>query len=304
DEAQIHAWWEQWPEANVATRTGEVSGFDVLDIDPRHQGDESLSRLESEIGAFPLTLKVQTGGGGFHLCFQQVDGVRSLNGFLGDDYPGLDCKADGGYVLAPPSFTAGPYMWADSPTAPLATWPEAMLPRLPRAERTTSSSSTSSDSSTTNAGKIKKGRRNEVLFKLTTAMIRHRASEEAILTALRVHNAENCDPPLADDELRKMIRDAVKRYAYRHVASDDADAFDENDTPILIDFKDIQARDVEWLWDHKIARGALTVLASDPGLGKSTMLCDLAARMSRHDAWPDKGRAPLGNVMFLSAEDN
>jgi predicted ATP-dependent serine protease len=38
---------------------------------------------------------------------------------------------------------------------------------------------------------------------------------------------------------------------------------------------------LRWLWPGRIPAGKLTVLDGDPGLGKSTLLCELAARISR-----------------------
>jgi hypothetical protein len=62
---------------------------------------------------------------------------------------------------------------------------------------------------------------------------------------------------------------------------------------------------VHWLWEGWIPLGALTVLDGDPGLGKSTLVLDIAARLSRGDAMPDgtSGPEPSGTVV-LSAEDD
>jgi RecA-family ATPase len=50
--------------------------------------------------------------------------------------------------------------------------------------------------------------------------------------------------------------------------------------------------------------GKLTVVDGDPGLGKSTLLLDLAARVSRHDTMPDGSRGRYGDVILLTAEDS
>jgi len=92
DEQQIRAWWSQYPEANIGMATGQVSGLIVLDIDPRHGGDESLKYLISEHDPLPITYKVKTGGGGEHYYFKRPDkGLKCKNGML----PGVDIKADG-----------------------------------------------------------------------------------------------------------------------------------------------------------------------------------------------------------------
>ena len=65
----------------------------------------------------------------------------------------------------------------------------------------------------------------------------------------------------------------------------------------------VHARPVEWLWPGWIPLGKLTVLDGDPGVGKSTLLLDLAARLSRDGVMPDGARGPLGAALVLSAED-
>lgn len=130
DPATIAAWWHRWPSANVAVRTGAASRLVVIDIDPRHGGDESLDRLVATHGPLPATLAVHTGGGGRHLYFAHPGGtVRNSAGALG---PGLDMRGDGGYALAPPSrhVTGDTYQWlAADPTAPLPAWLLKLLER-------------------------------------------------------------------------------------------------------------------------------------------------------------------------------
>jgi hypothetical protein len=62
---QIAGW--DWSAANVGIRTG--SGLLVVDVDPRHGGDETLWELEKRHGQLPEGPRSQTGGGGTHLFF-------------------------------------------------------------------------------------------------------------------------------------------------------------------------------------------------------------------------------------------
>ena len=91
DETIIRQWWTQWPDANIGLITGATSGFIVLDVDPRHGGDETLARWIGEHGALPDTLEVRTGGGGRHIYFAHPGGhVKSRN-----LAPGIDAKCSG-----------------------------------------------------------------------------------------------------------------------------------------------------------------------------------------------------------------
>ena len=80
----------------------------VLDIDPRHGGDEPITELEELHGEF-VTLAARTGGGGYHLY---LDGDLPARTGL---RAGLDLKAAGGFVVAPPSLHASGrfYEWLD-----------------------------------------------------------------------------------------------------------------------------------------------------------------------------------------------
>ncbi|WP_356948844.1 AAA family ATPase [Streptomyces cacaoi] len=49
--------------------------------------------------------------------------------------------------------------------------------------------------------------------------------------------------------------------------------------------------------------GRVTIVEGDPGDGKSTMICDLAARFSAGRPMPDGSLAEAGTVLFLTAED-
>ena len=96
-------------EFNIGVAAG-VSGFSVLDIDPRNGGDETLKDLEREHGRLPKTFIVHTGGGGTHYYFRVPEGRKLQN------FKGIDGKNHGGYVVAPPSIhpdTGKAYEWDD-----------------------------------------------------------------------------------------------------------------------------------------------------------------------------------------------
>jgi hypothetical protein len=59
-----------------------------------------------------------------------------------------------------------------------------------------------------------------------------------------------------------------------------------------------------WLWPNHLPIGALELNAGKVGIGKGLLLCDLIARVTTGNAWPDgcPGTAP-GSVIILTAED-
>jgi putative DNA primase/helicase len=76
--------------------------------------------------------------------------------------------------------------------------------------------------------------------------------------------------------------------------------------PRVLRLSEVRTRRLEWLWSERIPLGKLTLLAGDPGLGKSFLSLDLASRVSTGSAWPDNCHAKTapGSVVLLSAEDD
>jgi putative DNA primase/helicase len=74
--------------------------------------------------------------------------------------------------------------------------------------------------------------------------------------------------------------------------------------PVIVRLADVQPEPIDWLWPGRLAAGKLSALIGDPGLGKSFVTLDCAARMTRGHAWPDGAvGATAGPVLLLSAED-
>jgi hypothetical protein len=129
--SKIAVWWKtpRLARANIGLACGEPSrNLVVVDIDPRHGGDRSISALALNGRVFPQGPRVRTGNGGVHLYFHWEGQLGNSKGRLGD---GIDTRANGGYVVAPPSrlrsSDSGPggyYAWEVSP------W-DAQVPRLP-----------------------------------------------------------------------------------------------------------------------------------------------------------------------------
>lgn len=68
---------------------------------------------------------------------------------------------------------------------------------------------------------------------------------------------------------------------------------------------DVQARPIRWLWPGRIAQGKVSIIAGNPGLGKSQVTVGMAATVSTGGLWPVDGKCcEVGNVIILSAEDD
>lgn len=105
-EEEVAAWFEKWPDANIGIITGKVSGIVVFDLD----SDHAVEYAENE-GGFPETAKVKTGKG-YHV-YAKHPGFEIRNDVKKE--LDLDIRADGGYVVAPPSFhgSGRQYEWEE-----------------------------------------------------------------------------------------------------------------------------------------------------------------------------------------------
>lgn len=65
----------------------------------------------------------------------------------------------------------------------------------------------------------------------------------------------------------------------------------------------VQRERVEWLWDQRIPLGKITLIDGDPGLGKSLLSIDIAARITQGRRMPDGSPGFEGDVVMMSAED-
>lgn len=224
DEQVIRAWWKQWPNANVGVCTGR--GLLVVDIDADRTGRETLDDLVGLHGELPETVEALTGGGGSHLFFSYPADRIVPNGVdrLG---PGVDIRADGGYVVAPPSLhkSGKTYLWevssdfASTPIAPAPAWILTLA-----SQRRTGGGSTGTgphvEGEDARGGghgappdAVHEGGRNDTLYRLACSLRSKGLGRDAILAALLVENAKRCVPPLDEVEVERLVDSACRHEA-------------------------------------------------------------------------------------------
>lgn len=117
DEQIIRQCWELWHDANIGVVTGAQSGLMVLDLD----GDDG----KRNAGELPPSLCSTTGKGEHH-WYTHPD--RKVACFVGK-LPGVDLRADDGYVVAPPSlhYSGRHYAWVTEPDATCLAAPPSWL---------------------------------------------------------------------------------------------------------------------------------------------------------------------------------
>jgi Bifunctional DNA primase/polymerase, N-terminal len=112
DALSIEELWARYPGPLVGVATGAIGGISVVDID--HDGESWFHAHRDEL---PKTRTHSTRREGWHLIYEHRPGLRCSNSKIA---PGIDIKADGGYVIWWPS--AAGRVLCDGPVAPFPAW--------------------------------------------------------------------------------------------------------------------------------------------------------------------------------------
>jgi len=93
---EVNEWFSTWPDANIAMATGSLSGVLIVDCDSKVAVDNFTQSYPEALD----TLQVKTGRGR-HFYFRFEKGIKNDCGkILG---PKIDIRAEGGFVILPPS---------------------------------------------------------------------------------------------------------------------------------------------------------------------------------------------------------
>ena len=201
---EIRAWDKKYPDANVGIVTGKVSNLAVVDIDE----DEGYKSLAQIIPADIHPPIAHTPSGGQHWYFRMPDKELRLNVRT---VPGCDLRADGGYVVAPPSKNLnGAYLWelhSSIKNTPIPQLPDSYVDFVLSSNCRQTVVNPSSLSS--NVVKLfGKGRRDNDLFHLAHHLVKGSMPPDEILAYLSyVGNACQFPP----EEIEIKVKSALER---------------------------------------------------------------------------------------------
>jgi len=146
-------------------------------------------------------------------------------------------------------------------------------------------------------GIVSEGGRNNFLASEAGKLQRIGLDAPALSAALHALNETRCHPPLSETEVEGVAR-GILRY------SPQLSTETESRAVTLLCATDIRPEPISWLWTGWLARGKLQILAGAPGCGKTTIALKFAATITTAGRWPDNLRAPIGNVLVWSGEDD
>lgn len=210
DVDKIRQFWQSRPNANIGIVC--ENGLQVLDADLKGDGPNNLKYLEM-LEAPIKTVTIQTGSGGLQKYFLDKS-YESSNKIRFEE--GLDWKAKGGYVVAPPSLHKSGKRYKilnhnGEHKLAFAEVPEWLKVMLERKEKNTKPNKRGGGGGKSKTGiVVSEGGRNSYLTEFAGNLRSRGLSAEDIRIKLHVENQVNCNPPLDPSEVELISRSIAK----------------------------------------------------------------------------------------------
>jgi len=134
-------------------------------------------------------------------------------------------------------------------------------------------------------------RRNAILTRMVRIMREQGASDQSIRQAL----------PGLDQFVKFATREGA--VSPSHKPDEEAPAPPADEEPLGLLLSQVETQPVHWLWHKHLPLGKITLLDGDPGMGKSLLALDLAARVSSGLPMPDGTPGQQGGVILIAPED-
>lgn len=304
------------PLWNVGVVTGPASGnVVVIDYDGgvAAAGENAARDYQKYKLENPYVAKT---GNGMHVYLSLPAGKDLRNSVR--RFGKADIRGAGGFVVAPPSrhMNGCSYEWLNFPDAGISEMPSEMFKAITRAASESQYGRTARENELAKLAATTEGQRNDALNKAAFSLAQLYQSgdldEETTTEAL-------CDAALALGSPLAEVRATLESGTHagkqkpRPPSSSGSPGKKKKGTKLQVEdaeteivrLSDVEMRQIDWLWHERIACGKVSVVAGNPGLGKSQLSANLAAIVTQGGEWPcGEGSAKKGSVLFLSAEDD
>lgn len=301
---EVNNWFNMNPEANIGIVTGAVSHLVVFDLDSEH-----AVKYAEEMGGFPsYTVKVKTGKGyhiymrhpGFHVNNQVK---KALD---------IDIRADGGYVVAPPSIhgSGHQYEWVKDFSI-LQIVPAECSPWMVNYLKNVSNIIPTADKKQTEVSPVKtetihpkeketkankysdllkngcsQGERNQSTTSLIGHFFKTGMKETEIWEIIQIWNRDKVKSPLGFDELKKIfesVKTAEQKSKTATIIQIDLLLDDVNTTVadyqqnyVRIPFANTNLTNLEKMMNGGFAGGRFYLFGGIPSSGKTVLLNNIA----------------------------
>lgn len=290
-EDEINQWFVDYEPDGIAIITGTISGIIVVDFEK----DADFTGLD-----LPKTPSARSGGGGIHYYYRNPKNVKVGNKIRFRDK--TDLKAEGGYVLAPPSshFSGGIYEWLEKLETPFADPPKW----VPINKKTTEEKHREKDIvgnySNSFEGKSDGERHNAALQHTGKLLRRFPPSEWDIAwTIIQDWNQKN-KPPLDDDELRSIFFGISEKERGQREQGER-----KPKRPLLTMGDLIAQKPMEnpFLVEPLVPSMGITAVSGHPGSGKTWIILHIAFCVAEGVPLFDKFKTTQGAVLLIDEEN-
>lgn len=272
---ELIQWFGNGSKNNIGIVTGQISGLAVIDIDS--QRAVQFAREHN----FPKSPLVKTGKEyGYHAYCKFRNGVRGFQ--KRDDLPDIDFRAEGNYVVAPPSIheSGKRYAWVQGKgidEIPPAELPELLLTQKPTNKTPLKDLYKGVDT----------GSRNDTLARLAGSWVNDGLNYNECLENAFLWNQKNT-PPLPEKEVDRTVKSIYEKH-HRELSDCPTTIHKENRT-IEFDISKALKKGseleclnipVEYAVDELIPLKAITLLSAKGGAGKSTISTQMVNSVSK-----------------------
>lgn len=279
--AMVEAWFNNLSGAGVGVVTGKISNMVVLDVE-----HDCPYPIENLLKKYPTQMIAKSGGGGYHLFYQYPTNQPRVSNRV-RIFEGADLRADGGFIVLPPTMhpSGNRYTWVKR--GPLGAFPVALLElqAQPRVQ---------GEGWITEALRgVSEGGRNDACARLAGYFFKKGMNSDIVEALLLDWNERN-EPPLPVHEVRTTIKSIERSHAtggnqFTQVQFTDDRASIPTPEQEQSSFGVMHMADyvkgyggegVSWLVDDWLPDKSITFLVSPPESYKTWLLLDLAVSVS------------------------
>lgn len=291
-----------WPESSDRVVV-------IFDLDNGADGRERpwqdrLLDLIRRIGPLPATKATTTPSGGRHAFYRWPKHVPIPDG---DELFGFTVRWPGrGYVVGPGSTIDG-VTYLEGPEHAIADLP----PQWVAAAIAERSAPRADGSTLTVTGAfvlpdiIPSGRRYATVRDYVASRYNSGLTESELWDLVRTQVAPRFAVPKSETDLRgdfaRVIAKIAQRLGPPRHGAPAIPVGPLEDAPLT----EFASQPIDWLWPAWLPRGVVTLMDGNPGVSKSTLVADLAARITIGGEWPDgTSVGDVGRVMWITTEDD
>lgn len=275
-------WFSNLVNAGIGVVTGRVSNMVVLDVE-----SDCPYPIEDLLRKYPTQMYSKTGSGGYHLFYQYPINVSRVANRVGI-FEGADLRADGGFIVLPPTIhpSGNRYEWVKR--GALGAFPMGLLDLQ-------SQPKVQNEGWITEALRgVSEGGRNDACARLAGYFFKKGINSDIVESLLMEWNERN-DPPLPVHEVRTTIKSIERshvniksQFTSLEFEDDSATQREEEakqestfDVMRMTDYvKGYGGGGVSWLVDGWLPDKSITFLISPPESYKTWLLLDLAVSVA------------------------